>query len=56
MDKFVPRRKMGKKARKLLAAKSRKTWTFSPVTRTVESKKIYDRKKISRALKNEDAE
>ena len=56
MDKFVSRRKMSKKARKLLAAKSRKTWAFSPVTRTVDSKKIYDRKKISRALKNEDAE
>ena len=47
---------MSKKARKLLAVKSRKTWAISPVTRTVNSKKIYDRKKISRALKNEDTE
>ena len=56
MNQFIPRKKMSKKARKLLAAKNRKTWAFSPVTRTVDSKKIYDRKKISRALKNEDAE
>ena len=56
MDKFVPKRIMSKKARKLLAAKSRKTWAFSPVTRTVDSKKIYNRKKISRILKNENAE
>lgn len=56
MEKFVSRKKMSKKARKLLAAKSRKTWAFSPVTRTVNSKKIYDRKKASRILKNEDTE
>ena len=56
MDKFIPKKKMNKKARKLLAAKSRKTWAFSPVTRTVDSKKIYNRKKISRALKDQDAE
>ena len=56
MDKFIPKKKMSKKARKLLAAKSRKTWAFSPVTRTVDSRKIYNRKKISRALKEQDAE
>ncbi len=56
MNQFVPKKKMSKKARKLLAAKNRKTWAFSPVTRTVGSKKIYDRKKISRVLKNEDTE
>ncbi len=56
MEKFVPRKKMSKKARRLLAAKNRRTWAFSPITRTVDSRKIYDRKKISRALKNEDTE
>ena len=56
MDKFISKKKMSKKARKLLAAKNRKTWAFSPVTRTVDSRKIYDRKKISRALKDQDAE
>ena len=56
MNQFVPRKKMSKKARKLLAAKNRKTWAFSPVTRKVDSKKIYNRKKISRALKDQNAE
>ena len=56
MEKFVARKKMSKRARKLLAAKNRKTWAFSPVTRTVDSKKRYDRKKASRILKNEDME
>ena len=56
MEKFVSKKKMSKKARKLLAAKGRKTWAFSPVTRTVDSKKIYDRKKISRVRKDMDGE
>ena len=56
MEKFVSRKKMSKRARKLLAAKNRITWAFSPVTRTVDSRKIYDRKKISRVLKDQDTE
>ncbi len=56
MEKFIPKKKMSKKAQKLLAAQSRKTWLLSPVTRKVDSRKIYNRKKISRALKNEDGE
>ncbi len=49
MDKFVSKGKMSKKARKRLDAENRKTWAFSPVTRKIESKKIYNRKRISRA-------
>ena len=48
MDKFVPRDKMSKKARKELAAKQRSVWAFSPATKKMNSKKIYDRKRISR--------
>ena len=48
MDKFVPRNKMGKKARKELDAKQRSTWAFSPATKKLDSKKIYNRKRISR--------
>ncbi len=48
MNKFVPRSKMGKKARKKLDAEKRTSWAFSPVTRKIESKKIYNRKRISR--------
>lgn len=39
MEKFVPRDKMSKKAKKKLDAEKRAAWAFSPVTRKVESKK-----------------
>ena len=45
MAKFVPKGKLGKKARKELDRQRRVTWEFSPVTKTVDSKKIYSRKK-----------
>ena len=43
MPKFIPREKLGKKARRALDAEKRATWGFSPVTRKVENKKHYDR-------------
>ena len=49
MDKFIPREKMSRKAKKKKAAGRRSTWAFSPVTRRIDSKKLYDRKRISRA-------
>ena len=45
MKKFIPKEKLGKKARKQLDSEQRTTWTFSPVTKKVESKKLYDRKR-----------
>ncbi len=48
MAKFVPRGKMGKKARKELDRLRRATWEFSPVTKKVESGKIYSRKRKAR--------
>ena len=48
MTKFVPKKKMSKKARRKLAAEKRNTWDFSPVTRRIENKKAYNRKRISR--------
>ena len=45
MDKFVPREKLGRKARKQRDSRRRVTWTVSPVTKRVESKKLYSRKK-----------
>lgn len=47
MKPFVPREKLGKKARRALDQEKRERWTFSPVTRKVESKKIYNRKRKS---------
>lgn len=43
--KFVPREKLGKKQRRTLDEKKRLRWEFSPVSRRVESKKAYDRKR-----------
>ena len=49
MDRFIPREKLSKRARKALDAKKRGTWAFSPVTKRVESKKRYNRKKLPSA-------
>ena len=45
MAGFVPRNKMSKKAQKELNRQRRVTWEFSPVTKTVDSRKVYSRKK-----------
>ena len=44
MNRFIPREKLGKKARKELDRQRRFTWSFSPATRKVENKKRYNRK------------
>ena len=45
MKKIIPKEKLSKKARKQLDNEQRTTWTFSPVTKKVESKKLYNRKR-----------
>ncbi len=45
MARFVPKEKMGKKARRALDRQKRVTWDCSPVTKTIASKKIYSRKR-----------
>lgn len=45
MANFVPKGKLSKKAQKELNRQRRITWAFSPVTKTVDSKKIYNRKR-----------
>ena len=47
MAKFVPMGKLSKKARKEFSRQRRVTWEFSPVTKTVESRKRYNRRKNS---------
>ena len=48
MAGFIPKEKPSQKARKDLDRQKRVTWDFSPVTKTVESKKIYSRKRKAR--------
>ena len=45
MAKFIPKAKLSKQAQKELNRQRRVTWEFSPVTKTVDSRKIYSRKK-----------
>ena len=45
MARFIPKSKLSKKAQKELNRQQRVTWEFSPVTKTVDSRKIYSRKK-----------
>ncbi len=48
MQKFVPRLKLSKRRKKELNQQQRSTWEgIKPVTRKVESKKLYSRKKTS---------
>lgn len=47
MEKFVPREKLSKKARKALDNSRRRTWgSLSPVTRRSKNPKAYKRKKV----------
>ena len=48
MARFIPKSKLSKKAQKKLNLQRRVTWEFSPVTKTVESRKIYSRKRKTR--------
>ena len=49
MMKFVPKEKLGKKAKRELAQARRATWGgMNPVTRKAENKKAYKRTRPSR--------
>ena len=43
-QKFIPREKMSKKARKELDRQGRVVWAHSPVSKVFESKKAYNRR------------
>ena len=48
MAKMIPKKKLSKKAQKELNRQRRVLWDFSPVTRTVDNKKLYNRKRNAR--------
>ncbi len=51
MEKFIPRDKLSKKARRALDAERRKGWgPLSPVTRKSPNPKAYDRNKARKAV------
>lgn len=50
MKKMVPLSKQSKKERRKYYASERRSWNgVSPVTRVVQSRKIYDRKRMKSA-------
>lgn len=48
MVNTVPLKKQSKRAQKEFHNKQRGSWGISPVTRTVPSRRLYDRKRIKR--------
>lgn len=46
--RFIPKAKLSKKAKKELDAKQRKTWQISPVSRTKDNAKTYNRKRTDK--------
>ncbi|MDD3919933.1 MAG: hypothetical protein PHO41_01965 [Eubacteriales bacterium] len=44
MERFIPKEKLSKKAKRALAAKQRQTWLISPVSRKSTNQKAYTRK------------
>jgi hypothetical protein len=49
MQKFIPKEKLGKKAKKTIDKKARGTWgAVNPVTKDAENKKTYNRKKVQK--------
>ena len=46
--RFIPKEKLSKKARRELNAARRTLWVVSPISKKVESKKVYNRKKSAR--------
>ena len=53
MPRYVSKEKLSKKARKAQAQQKRVTWDFNPRTRIVESKKVYNRKRIARSFRED---
>ena len=46
--RFIPKEKLSKKAQRELNAARRTLWAVPPVSKKVESKKVYTRKKSAR--------
>jgi hypothetical protein len=53
MEKFIPKSKLSKKARKAMNLAQRKTWgCLNPITRRPENPKAYNRKKVRKGDDN----
>ena len=54
MNRFIPREKLGKRAKRALDQSRRQDWQgIVPVTRTIENQKTYNRKKSPRGYNDD---
>lgn len=53
MNRFVAREKLSKKERRQLDNQQRRTWEFSPTTKKIDSKKLYNRHRKTREIQND---
>ena len=51
--RFIPKEKLSKKARRELIAARRTLWVVSPISKKVESKKVYNRKKSAQLYRED---
>ena len=51
--RFIPKEKLSKKARRELNAARRTLWVVSPISKMVESKKVYNRKKSAHLYRDD---
>ena len=51
--RFISKEKLSKKAQRELNAARRTLWIVSPVSKKVESKKVYNRKKSARLYRDD---
>ena len=54
MDRFIPKSKLSKKARRAQDSLMRRTWAIDPVTRRSKNKKAYDRNSEKREMSRDD--
>ena len=53
-EKFIPREKLGKRARHEADAAKRRTWDCSPVPRVMESRTCYNRTRENARCREDD--
>ena len=49
MERFIPQKKLSKKAQRSLNAEKRKIWAINPLTKCANDPRVYNRNKIKRA-------
>lgn len=48
MERFIPQKKLSKKAQRAINAEKRKTWAINPLTKCADKPHVYNRNQIKR--------